>query len=134
MKSKVISLVEDVYSRLDEELPVFDRGECSRCGQCCRFDEFDHRLFVTTPEMIYFRSHINIVPSGDGSCPWQKEGRCTVYEHRFSGCRIYSCRADPQQQGSLSEKVLGEFRRICDEFDLEYRYMDLRDFLSLILT
>jgi Fe-S-cluster containining protein len=45
--------VWDVYDRLQQEIDT-RRPVCSSSGRCCRFDEFGHRLFVTTLEMGVF--------------------------------------------------------------------------------
>lgn len=101
---------------------------CKACGECCDFDAYDHRLFVTTPELIHFASHLapqqaKLMPAG--RCPYNIGGKCTVYPNRFSACRIFNCRADQDRQAALSQSAIDRFKSICTEFDIPYRYLDL---------
>jgi hypothetical protein len=67
----------------------------------------------------------NIKPITGGKCPYNVEGKCTIYEYRFAGCRIFCCKADKNFQSSLSEASLEKFKFLCEEFDVPYRYNDL---------
>jgi hypothetical protein len=58
-------------------------------------------------------------------CPYNIEGKCSVYEHRFSGCRIFSCKGDTDFQSRLSESAVKKFKAICEQFQIPYRYTDL---------
>jgi hypothetical protein len=60
-----------------------------------------------------------------GRCPYNVDGKCTIYEYRFSGCRIFCCNADEDFQSRLSEEVLQKLKAICTEFQIPYRYADL---------
>jgi hypothetical protein len=118
VNSQVVERVGRVYQWLDEQLRRAGdpAAACDGCGKCCDFDTFDHRLFVTPPELIY-----NIVV------------KCSVYDYRFAGCRIFCCKTVPSEaeadskdfQSRLSESALKEFKSICAEFDIPYRYTDL---------
>jgi Fe-S-cluster containining protein len=103
-------------------------GRCKGCGACCDFPAYDHRLFVTPPELIYLAvrlgtSRLKTMPTG--RCPYQEGGRCTVHEHRFASCRIFCCTGDPDFQGDLSEAVLQRLKAICERFEIPYHYQDL---------
>jgi hypothetical protein len=67
----------------------------------------------------------NIKPMTGSRCPYNVEGKCTVYEYRFAGCRIFCCNADADFQSSLSELALRRLKSICAEFKISYRYTDL---------
>ena len=58
-------------------------------------------------------------------CPYNIEGKCSVYEHRFSGCRIFSCKGDTDFQSRLSERALKKFKSLCTDLQIPYRYTDL---------
>ena len=108
-------------------------GQCKACGKCCNFAEFDHRLFVTTPELIYLTENLggkNLKPMTSGRCPYNIKGKCAVYENRFAGCRIFCCQGDRDFQSSLSEQVLKRFKLICEDFAIGYQYMDLATALN----
>jgi len=133
-KRLLIQNVEDAYQWLDEQIErnVSREEECSACGACCNFSEFDHRLYVTSPELIYFNEKIGSEgkPLRDGICPYNQNGKCTVYENRFAGCRIFFCRADVDFQNQLSESAVRRFKKMCLIFDVHYRYTDLESALS----
>lgn len=103
-------------------------GRCNACGACCDFPAYDHRLFVTPPELIYLAAKLDVnrlEPMPTGRCPYQQDNRCTIHEHRFAGCRIFHCRGDSAFQGDLSEEMLRRLKVLCEQFQIPYRYQDL---------
>lgn len=137
MKSnrQLLKKVAQIYTWLDTQIKEYSdlAGVCSICGKCCDFDNFDHRLFVTTPELMYLAAKLgtkNIKPMPTGLCPYNIDGKCSVYEHRFAGCRIFFCKADSDFQSNLSELTLEKFKSICSEFQIPYRYTELADALN----
>lgn len=130
VNSRVIEEVARVYRRLDEQLDRADEaaGACDACGRCCDFDAYDHRLFVTTPELMHLAANLDGEMTGvmvSGRCPYNVQGKCVVYDYRFAGCRIFCCRGDANLQSELSESAITKFKSICTEFDIAYRYSDL---------
>lgn len=78
--------------------------------------------------MIYLAANLgveNVKPMTSSRCPYNNDSKCTIYEYRFSGCRIFCCRGDADFQSNLSEAVLEKLKSICEEFQLPYRYTDL---------
>ena len=67
----------------------------------------------------------NIRPMAGRRCPYNVEGRCTIYENRFAGCRTFFCKADEDEQNKLSELSLGKFKALCGDFGVPYRYGEL---------
>jgi hypothetical protein len=150
---EIVKRVEAIYKWLDEQIAAnrTKAGECGACGKCCDFELFSHRLFVTTPEMIYFRSEIGgknhrvTARAGSpcyksGQCPYQSaistadgetspkgggNGKCTVYPYRFASCRIFCCKGDARFQSELTEDVVKKFKSLCEEFQIPYCYLDL---------
>ena len=127
---EIIRRVKAIYKWLDEQIAANRKvaGVCDACGKCCDFETFGHRLFVTTPEMIFFANKLrdkNIKKMAGGRCSYQIEGKCTVYAHRFAGCRIFCCKGDARFQSDLTEAVIEKFKSLCDEFKIPYRYIDL---------
>ena len=108
-------------------------GKCNACGQCCDFETYDHRLYVTTPELIYFSHLVTWAkPMTKGICPYLENGKCSVYDARFAGCRIFNCRGNFEFQNNLSESALDKFKKICLEFELDYLYQPLDKALNSI--
>ena len=129
-KRQLLEKVALAYDWLDRQ--IVSNGEhveaCRACGACCDFEKFDHRLFLTSPEVIYLTSKLgpeNIKSAGTSRCPYQKDGKCTIYENRFAGCRIFFCKADRDFQSRLSEQAVARFKQICDRFDIPYKYTEL---------
>jgi Fe-S-cluster containining protein len=128
--SHPLKKVAEIYKWLDSQITNNNNlaGMCSACGKCCDFSQFDHRLFVTTPELIYLTAKLhskNLKPMTTSRCPYNIKGKCSVYEHRFSGCRIFFCNGDRDFQGRLSESALKKFKSLCSEFRIPYCYIDL---------
>ncbi|MBN1457041.1 MAG: hypothetical protein JW912_04225 [Sedimentisphaerales bacterium] len=130
-KAAIAKRVCQVYDLIDLKTTA-RQAECNACGKCCDFDSFDHRLYVTSPEMIYFAANVNspIRPMDGGICPYNIAGKCSVHEKRFAGCRIFLCKGDSEFQGELSEEAIAEFKSICAEFGVDYYYADLKTALN----
>ena len=104
--NQLLKRVAEVYNWLDGQIENSDElvGECKACGKCCDFDSFEHRLFVTSSELMYLAAKVsneNIKPMVGGRCPYQTNGKCTIYENRFAGCRIFYCNGDADFQSRL---------------------------------
>jgi len=130
-KAAIAEKVRQVYDLIDSKITA-QQGRCDACGKCCEFDSFDHRLYVTSPEIIYFAANVDgqIRPMSGGVCPYNIESKCSVHEKRFAGCRIFLCKGDSEFQGKLSEEAIAKFKSICGEFGLDYYYADLKTVLN----
>lgn len=121
--------VAEIYDWLEAQITDNNiENQCSVCGKCCDFESYDHRLFVTGPELMYLTEHLgqeNIKPMPNGKCPYNIEGKCTVYDYRFASCRIFSCTGDEDFQSELSESTLQRLKSLCEEFKIPYRYKEL---------
>jgi hypothetical protein len=127
---QLIKRVAEIYRWLDAQSHEHSdlSGRCDACGRCCDFAQLDHRLFVTTPELMYLAANLcdkDIEPMPTDRCPYHIDGKCTVYKHRFAGCRIFCCNADAAFQSSLSESALKKLKSLCTEFQIPYCYTDL---------
>ncbi|NQT01006.1 MAG: hypothetical protein HQ580_03190 [Planctomycetes bacterium] len=126
--------VAEIYDWLETQITDGNNeAQCSACGKCCDFDGFDHRLFITGPELKYLAANLgdeNIMPMTTSRCPYNIEGKCTVYEYRFAACRIFCCSGNADFQSELSESVLKKLKSLCAEFQIPYRYIELADALN----
>jgi len=127
---RLLEKVAEIYNWLDAQIREDNEliGRCDACGKCCDFGRFDHRLFATPPELMYLTANIgtgNVKPMSTNRCPYNIDGKCTVYEYRFTACRIFCCRADADFQSKLSESALKKLKTLCTEFQIPYRYTDL---------
>lgn len=131
----LLQKVDEIYNWLDLQISIHSdlAGICDACGRCCNFESFDHRLFVTTPEVMYLSAKLGgkiIKLMTTSQCPYQTDGKCTVYKFRFAGCRIFCCKADKDFQSSLSESAIKKFKSLCTEFQIPYRYTNLATVLN----
>jgi Fe-S-cluster containining protein len=145
---RLLERVARIYKWLDAQIHDNNQltGQCKACGKCCDFGEpapgldqvFDHRLFITPPELMYLTAMrqaanlgaVKIKPMPANRCPYNVGGKCTVYEYRFAGCRIFYCNADVDFQSKLSESSLEKFKFLCAEFQIPYHYIDLATALN----
>ncbi len=129
--TRIVNAVADLYKWIDSQ--VTDFAPCGACGKCCDFDAYDHRLFITTPELIYFVNRMSadtVKQMPTGQCPYQIDGKCSVHLHRFAACRIFACKENPDLQSQVSEETIQKLKSICQEFDMDYCYMDLKTALN----
>jgi Fe-S-cluster containining protein len=152
-RADVREAVRNVY--LDVTAAVQERKpRCATSGDCCHFDRFGHRLFVTTIEVALFVEQLPLVqsslPAGgrlrlfaaapqptdapDGAgCPFQVGGLCSVHAIRPFGCRIFFC--DPtatEWQRRQYERFHARLRRLHDELGVEYAYVEWREALAAV--
>ncbi len=137
--SQLLKRVAEIYNWLDSQIreSVHLAGICDACGKCCDFESFDYRLFVTTPELMYLAANLgteNVKPMTTSRCPYNVRDKCSVYEYRFSGCRIFFCKGDSDFQNKLSESVLKKFKSLCTDLQISYRYTDLATALNGFTT
>ena len=134
-RNQLLTKVNEIYHWLDWQISESAdlAGQCSACGACCDFDAFDHRLFVTPPELMYLAANLgtkNIKAMHTSRCPYNVDGKCSVYEYRFVGCRIFCCKANKDFQNTLSESALKKLKSLCTELNISYRYTDLATALN----
>ncbi len=126
---QIARAVDAVYRWIEAETErtAAHHRPCGRCGRCCDFEAFDHRLYVTTAELAHFttRSGLAIPPSAGPRCPWNVDGRCDVHPYRFAGCRVFSCTGDPQVQARITEQALQRLKHIGGQSGLPYRYVNI---------
>lgn len=132
---RLLEKVAEVYEWLEVQISSGGElaGACKSCGDCCDFEGFDHRLFITPPELMYLAANLggeNIKPMPGNRCPYNVDGKCAVYEYRFSGCRIFCCNGDAVFQSWLSEEALKKLKSLCTEFQIPYHYTDLATALN----
>lgn len=129
-KNKMIEEVEAIYEWIDAAVCSHRKltGRCLACGDCCNFEAYDHHLFVTTPELMYLVEKLSpedIKPMTGPRCPYNVDNKCTIYEHRFAGCRIFGCKGNSPFQSRLTESILQEIKLLCKKYDIPYKYADL---------
>ena len=133
----VVAAVREVYVHIDKVVASWGSPAaglcCAACGDCCDFETYDHRLFVTSPEVSYLAAELarsGLKTMQSSRCPYNVEGKCAVHQHRFAGCRIFFCRGDADKQAELSQWASVQFKNICHVNNIPYTYTDLRSALN----
>lgn len=120
--------LEEIYAELDRELAEL-RPLCRSSGRCCRFKAFGHQLWTTSLELDYLVAHAGLpAPASgeEGTCPYLKDGLCSVRDHRMLGCRIYFCDAAyGEAMGPLYEKYHARIKELHRRHGRQYRYGEL---------
>ena len=126
--------VECLYQHLQDAIDL-RRPVCATSGRCCRFEEFGHRLYVTTMELAAFVASADRpgTPCDGTGCPFQAERLCTVHAHRPFGCRVFFCDASSTDwQQEQYERFHERLKRMHEEFGVPYRYVEWRDALRAL--
>jgi Fe-S-cluster containining protein len=122
VSTRIEAIYRDVQDQIDARKP-----RCDISGRCCRFDEYGHRLFVTTLEIAAFAGALPgpVLPVTTGGCPYQIDRLCTVHAIRPFGCRIYFCDPTAQDwQHAQYEDFHLRLRDLHAELAVPYFYVD----------
>jgi Fe-S-cluster containining protein len=132
VRDAVLSVYADVQQEIDARRPL-----CVMSGKCCRFEEYGHRLYVTSIELAAFLADLKLpIPQNwDGTgCPFQVNKLCGVHPIRPFGCRIFFC--DPtatQWQNDAYERFHARIKRLHEELNVPYAYVEWRHALRELL-
>lgn len=126
-RPEVVAAMRSFYAEADrriaEHSPV-----CWNKGDCCRFGQFGHRLYVTALEVVYYLATAEGAESPEvtqDACPHAQGGKCQARSRRPFGCRVFYCDGAAQHwQGPLTEEMLQDLRRMHEELDVPYFYAD----------
>lgn len=132
VRDAIDQLYRSVQDEIDRRQPI-----CVISGRCCRFEEFGHRLYVTTLELARFVSDLSVEPdsSWDGTgCPFQRNRLCTVHPIRPFGCRMFFCDATSTDwQNATYARFHADLKRLHDDLGVPYFYVEWRNGLSQVM-
>jgi Fe-S-cluster containining protein len=140
----LVAAVDAVYSELADA--IASRGPvCEMSGHCCNFAQWDHRLYVTSPEVVHFvagwrwklsadqRARLwarMCQANSDGSaplavCPLQTGRICGAHGIRPMGCRLFFCEPGAERWGRpLYESLHARLKSFCETYSLPYAYVE----------
>jgi Fe-S-cluster containining protein len=129
VSERVARLYAELQEQIDKRRPV-----CTLSGRCCRFEEYGHRLYVTTIELAAFVHELQKpLPIPSAGCPFQVGKICTVHTIRPFGCRVFFC--DPTSQGWQQEQYEhfhARLKGLHEELSVPYSYVEWRKALTAI--
>ena len=137
-RSEVTTAVSALYANIESEIAK-RRPLCVISGRCCRFDEYGHRLYVTTMELAAFTHNLQLKspgsllpgPSNPGGCPFQRNKLCGVHTIRPMGCRLFFCDTTATEwQRDQYEQFHAELKRLHETMAVPYYYMEWRTALT----
>jgi hypothetical protein len=139
--AKVARFRDALYTIYDQlEAAIAQHGpKCALSGRCCRFAEFGHTLFLSGLEaaVLIVDAPPPVRPLDDGqTCPWQDDhGHCTARDARPLGCRVFYCEPTYQETAAnLTERFLGDLKRLADSLELTWNYAPLHQHLRQART
>jgi Fe-S-cluster containining protein len=132
-REEVAAAVHEIYDRVTAEIDR-RRPTCLVSGRCCRFEEYGHRLYVTTLELATFlhdlgpdRPPVKTLASG---CPFQTGKLCTVHTIRPFGCRMFFCDSTSTEwQNAAYERFHAELKELHEKLNVPYAYIEWREAL-----
>jgi Fe-S-cluster containining protein len=130
---------DDLQRAIDARKPI-----CNSSGRCCRFEEFGHRLYVTTIELAAFVYEVQTRSwpksleenrrAWDGKgCPFQVGGLCGVHAIRPFGCRIFFCDSSSTEwQQDQYERFHTRLKTLHQTLNVPYFYVEWRSALQIL--
>jgi Fe-S-cluster containining protein len=142
-RDDVIDAVHRVYGDLERQIAV-RKPICQSSGRCCKFEEFGHRLYVTTMELAAFLKDLDDHPAmlarlhsskaiANPGCIFQDSKLCSVHTIRPFGCRIFFCdETATAWQREQYEQFHARLKRLHGELDVPYHYVEWRQALDYL--
>jgi Fe-S-cluster containining protein len=136
----VRTAVADLYTALETRISQ-RRPLCVLSGRCCRFDEYGHRLYVTTIELAAFLYDYLNRPLAEvrqaarnwdkAGCPFQVRRLCGVHPLRPMGCRLFFCDVSSEDwQHEQYEWFHSQLKRLHERLAVPYAYVEWRTALT----
>jgi len=155
-RADVIEAMRKLYAEADCAIAE-KNATCWNKGDCCRFGQYGHRLYVTSLEVAYYLAtgppdnassdhpeftrrggwRPSSLPVLNGSaadtCPHAFDGKCHARDRRPLGCRIFYCDPNAQHwQGPLTEEFLTRLRSLHETLSVPYFYTDWMTILKAL--
>ena len=128
VRNAIDALYQHVQYATDLRRPV-----CVSSGRCCRFEEFGHRLFVTTMELAAFVARAPGVQPVETGCPYQVGRLCGVHAIRPFGCRVFFCdETATEWQRQLYDRIHCQLKRMHDDMAVSYYYVEWQQALRAL--
>jgi Fe-S-cluster containining protein len=136
-RAEVRAVVGEIYAKLEREIEA-RKPRCEMSGRCCRFEQYGHRLFVTTMELGEFVGSLDLTKRATQAsplqgCPFQLGKICSVHQIRPFGCRIFFCDPTAQDwQNEHYEWFHAELKRAHERLGIPYFYVEWRHALRAV--
>jgi len=123
-EQKLLSELETLYERLEQELKTIN-PHCNMCGMCCNFTVFDHILYASNLEVAYIIHHQEVLELNISRnvCPFLKNNKCTIRDHRMLACRTFYCNERYKKSTqALYEKYYCFIKELYRKYNIEWTY------------
>ncbi len=135
----VVDVIDQIHTdarrEIEERKPL-----CVASGECCKFDAYGHRMFVTGVEAALTLSRVDqsLMPEeidrtrNGCSCPFQTGCLCAIHTRRPLACRLFFCDTSAESwMPDLSQRLHDRLRSLHDLWSIPYRYIEWRDLLAM---
>jgi hypothetical protein len=125
-RNDVMQAIDAVYADLQAEIDR-RRPICQLSGRCCRFEEYGHRLYVTTIELAAFVRHLGrpLPAATSTGCPFQIDKLCGAHAIRPFGCRIFFCDPTASQWQEEHYRIFHQrIRELHERSQVPYFYVE----------
>lgn len=119
----ILTELSVLYSHVDAELGSTGQ-DCRQCGECCDFERFGHRLYVTPAELALLLESPRPPATPGGRCLYQVDKACTARRCRTLGCRVFSCLGDTGHQCRIYERYHHQIKALHLADRVPYLYVD----------
>jgi Fe-S-cluster containining protein len=136
-RDDVPTVVHDLYSDVQKQIDL-RRPLCLISGRCCRFEEFGHRLYVTTLELATFlhdlqKLNLPTPAPNPGGCIFQQNKLCSVHTIRPFGCRLFFCDSTATDwQHEQYQLFHTRLKALHEHLNVPYFYLEWRQALALL--
>lgn len=124
-RPEVVAALRAFFEETDRAIAAHG-PTCWNRGECCRFGQYGHRLYVNALEVVYYLAGEYELPAIDAdTCPHARDGHCQARAYRPLGCRVFYCDPAAQAwQSPLTEDRLGLLRNMHESLGVPYFYAD----------
>lgn len=132
--AEFLAALADLYRQVDQVVAARD-PRCRACGDCCKFDQAPHRLYVSTGELALLTAGPAPEPCGPLRCPYQVEAHCHARGRRPLGCRLFFCDCRLRTWSEESyEARHQQIRRLHELHDIGYHYVEMTTAAKKVLN
>ncbi len=117
----------ELYRQADRQIAQLNPS-CNGGGECCKFDQAGHLLYLSGIELAYLLEIEPPLPAQAKIklCPYQIGPKCTARQRRPLGCRTFFCeKALDEPLRAIHEQFHEKLRNMHIQWGIDYFYSEL---------